>query len=178
MKEVTDMTANLVNDTLKLDALKSFQKKQPSAKEKHIIGYATGVFDLFHVGHLNVLKVAKENCDFLIAGVSVDSLVEDYKGKKPVIPFEERIEIVRAIKYVDIAVPQINMDKMEAWAKYRFNKIFLGEEWRGTEIWDKWERVFRPKEVEICYVAKVFHVTSSSIAAIIVERFDSLNGRK
>ena len=89
-----------------------------------IIGYTTGVFDLFHIGHLNILKRAKSQCDYLIVGVTVDELVS-YKGKHAFIPFSERIAIVEAIKYVDRAVPQTSMDKMEAWKKYHFQKMFV-----------------------------------------------------
>lgn len=97
------------------------------ADEKGLIGYTTGVFDLFHIGHLNLLRRAKTKCDYLIVGVTVDELVA-YKGKHPVIPFEERIEIVRAIRYVDEAVAQTTMDKMQAWK----NTIFSGCLWEMT----------------------------------------------
>ena len=113
-----------------------------------IIGYTTGVFDLFHIGHLNLLRKAKEQCDYLIVGVSVDDLVL-YKHKRAVIPFEERIEIVRQIKYVDEAVPQVNMDKMEAWRKYHFNKMFVGDDWKGTEKWNKYKRMSSDENVQI-----------------------------
>ena len=112
------------------------------------------MFDLFHIGHLNVLKTAKESCDFLIVGVTVDSLV-GYKGKKAIIPYEERAEIVKSIKYVDMVVPQETMDKMAAWTKFHFNKIFLGSDWKGSETWDKWEEEFHPLGVEIVYVDSI-----------------------
>ena len=96
-----------------------------------VIGYTTGVFDLFHIGHLNILKKASSKCDKLIVGVTVDELVQ-YKGKKAVIPFEERIEIIRSIKYVDMAVPQINMDKISAQKRYNFDIMFVGSDWKGT----------------------------------------------
>ena len=94
--------------------------------KKYKIGYTTGVYDLFHIGHLNLLKKAKAQCDYLIVGVSSDELVS-YKNKRAVIPFEERIQIVESIKYVDKAVPQLNMDKMEAWNKYHFDVMFDGK---------------------------------------------------
>ena len=94
-----------------------------------IIGYTTGVFDLFHVGHLNILKRAREQCDFLIVGVSTDELVEQYKNKRPVICYQERMEIVKAIRYVDRVVPQTSRDKLAAWKEHRFDKMFVGDDW-------------------------------------------------
>lgn len=87
-----------------------------------IIGYTTGVYDMFHIGHLNVIKNAKKQCDYLIVGVSTDDLVRKEKGKTPVIPFQERMEIVSALKYVDKVVPQIDKNKFAAWEKYKFVK--------------------------------------------------------
>ena len=100
-------------------------KKEPSIKE--IIGYTSGVYDLFHIGHLNLLKNAKGLCDKLIVGVTVDSLVE-YKHKRSVIPFEERIEIVRNIKCVDAAIPQEDLDKFKMWEKLHFDILFVGDD--------------------------------------------------
>lgn len=115
-----------------------------------IIGYTTGVFDLFHIGHLNILIKAKEHCDYLIVGVTTDELVS-YKNTQAVVPFEERIEIVKAISYVDEVVPQITMDKKEAWKKLKFDRMFVGSDWKGTEKWDKLEEEFVKLNVEIMY---------------------------
>ena len=104
------------------------------------VGYTTGVYDLFHIGHLNILKRAKEHCDYLIVGVSTDEVVESYKGKKPVIPFSERIEIVKAIRYVDEVIPQTSMDKMEAWKKLHFDVLFHGSDWKGSDMYDEIEK--------------------------------------
>ena len=104
-----------------------------------IIGYTTGVYDLFHIGHLNLLKNAKGMCDKLVVGVTVDELVA-YKGKKAMIPFEDRIEIVRSIKYVDAAVPQYDMDKLTACKKLKANILFVGDDWYATEKWQEYER--------------------------------------
>ena len=103
-----------------------------------VIGYTTGVYDLFHVGHLNLLKNAKGMCDKLVVGVTVDELVQ-YKGKQSMIPFEDRIEIVRSIKYVDAAVPQYDMDKLTACKKLGATILFVGDDWYGTEISQKKE---------------------------------------
>lgn len=108
--------------------------------KKYKIGYTTGVFDMFHIGHLNILKRAKEQCDYLIVGVSTDKLVESYKHKTPIIPFEERMAIVEAIKYVDQAVVQESMDKFAAWEQLHFNAIFHGDDWKGSSMYDEIEK--------------------------------------
>lgn len=118
---------------------------------KYKIGYTTGVFDLFHIGHLNLLRRAKEQCDYLIVGVSSDNLVGGYKNKRTVIPFEERIQIVQAIRYVDEAVPQLDMNKMQAWEKFHFDVIFVGDDWKNTEKWNRYEEEFKKVGVDIVY---------------------------
>lgn len=127
-----------------------------------IIGYTTGVFDLFHIGHLNILKRAKENCDYLIVGVTVDELVS-YKGKKAFIPFEERAAIVEAIKYVDKVVPQTSMDKMEAWKNLKFNRMFVGDDWKGTDVWNHWEEEFAKVGVDIVYFPYTKQTSSTEL---------------
>lgn len=115
-----------------------------------VVGYTTGVFDLFHVGHLNLLKRAKAHCDYLIVGVTVDELVS-YKHKRAVIPFEERAEIVKAIRYVDEVVPQTSMDKMAAWNEYHFDVMFVGDDWKGTPKWDEIEEQMHSVGVDVIY---------------------------
>ncbi len=115
-----------------------------------VIGYTTGVFDLFHVGHLNMLKNAKAMCDKLIVGVTTNELVS-YKHKKAVIPFDERMEIVRSIKFVDAVVPQESMDKFEAWKRLKFDIMFVGDDWYNTEKWKKYEEQFTQVGVKIVY---------------------------
>lgn len=115
-----------------------------------IIGYTTGVFDLFHIGHLNILKKAKEQCDYLIVGVTVDELVS-YKNVTAIIPFEERIEIVKAVSCVDEVVAQSSMNKREAWERLKFDKMFVGSDWKGTARWNKLEEDFQQLNVEIVY---------------------------
>ena len=134
-----------------------------------IIGYTTGVFDLFHIGHLNLLRKAKSQCDYLIVGVTTDELVM-YKNKRAVIPFEERRQIVEAIKYVDKAVAQENMNKMEAWQTYHFNKMFVGDDWKGTPKWDAFERQFAEVGVEIVY----FPYTKGTSSTLINETLINL----
>ena len=132
-----------------------------------IIGYTTGVFDLFHVGHLNLLRNAKSLCDKLIVGVTSDELVS-YKNKKSVIPFNERIDIVRSISYVDLAVPQINMDKLEAHSRYKFNLMFVGDDWYGTEKWKEYENELSKREVKIIYLLAFQTRHSSEVSRFVI----------
>ena len=134
---------------------------------KKIIGYTTGVYDMFHIGHLNIIQRAKEQCDYLIVGVSTDELVQKEKNKKPVIPFDERCKIIEAIKYVDMVVPQENKDKMGAWEKYHFNKMFVGSDWKGTPQWDQYEAQFSPLNVEIIYLPHTDGVSSTELTNIL-----------
>ena len=116
-----------------------------------IIGYTTGVFDLFHIGHLNILKQAKAQCDYLIVGVSTDKLVQEYKHKTPIISYEERVEIVKAIRYADEVVPQRSRDKMAALKMYHFNKMFVGDDWKNSELFKNLEIEFQKNGVDIIY---------------------------
>ena len=118
--------------------------------KKYKIGYTSGVFDMFHIGHLNILKRAKEQCDYLVVGVTTDELAL-YKNKSAIIPFEERLAIVDAIKYVDKAVPQENMNKLEACKKYNAEVIFVGDDWKGTEKWNKIEEELASIGAEVVY---------------------------
>ena len=136
-------------------------------------GYTTGVFDLFHVGHVNLLRNAKSMCDRLIVGVSVDDLVA-YKGKRAVIPFEERIEIVRACQYVDLAVPQESMDKLEAFQRYKFDQMFVGDDWFKSEKWKQFDEQFSKIGVDIIY----FPYTKSTSSTIINNTLNMLREDK
>ena len=126
------------------------------------IGYTTGVYDLFHIGHLNLLKNAKGMCDKLIVGVTINELVA-YKGKKAMIPFEDRIEIVRSCKYVDAAVPQYDMDKLAACKKLGASFLFVGDDWYGTEKWMNYEKEFSKEGVKIVYFPYTQGVSSTQI---------------
>ena len=126
-----------------------------------IIGYTTGVYDMFHIGHLNILKRAKEQCDFLIVGVSTDELVLKEKNKQTIIPFEERCAIVEAIKYVDKVVPQVDKNKFAAWQEHKFNKMFVGSDWEGTPQWQQFEKQFAPVGVEIVYLDHTDGISST-----------------
>ena len=128
-----------------------------------IIGYTTGVYDLFHIGHLNLMKNAKGMCDKLIVGVTVDELVA-YKGKKAMIPFEDRIEIVRSIKYVDAAVPQYDMNKLEACKKLGASYLFVGDDWYGTAKWKAYEKEFAAEGIKIIYFPYTKGISSTQIS--------------
>jgi cytidyltransferase-related domain len=131
------------------------------SKDK-IIGYTTGVYDLFHIGHLNLLKNAKGMCDYLVVGVSVDELVA-YKGKHAMIPFEDRIEIVRSCRYVDAAVPQYDMDKLTACKKLGAQILFVGDDWYETGKWKEYEKQFSEEGIKIVYFPYTKGISTTKI---------------
>ena len=137
-------------------------------RKKQIIGYTTGVFDLFHIGHLNLLKNAKGMCDKLIVGVTVDELVS-YKNKKATIPFEERIEIVRSIKYVDVAIPQYDMDKFAVCKKLKVDYLFVGDDWYDSEKWKEYEQQLSEIGTKVIYFPYTRSVSSTKIREKIKE---------
>jgi glycerol-3-phosphate cytidylyltransferase len=137
--------------------------------KKYKKGYTTGVFDLFHIGHLNILKRAKEQCEYLIVGVSTDEVVQGYKKKTPVIPFEERIAIVEAIKYVDKVVPQTSMDKFEAWEKLIFDAIFHGDDWKGSKMYEEIEKKFSAVGVDMVYFPYTKGTSSTVLSKVLTK---------
>ncbi len=141
--------------------------------EKMVIGYTSGVFDLFHIGHLNLLKNAKGLCDKLIVGVTSDELVA-YKNKKAVIPHQERMEIVRNIKYVDAVVPQYDMDKFKMWERLKFDVMFVGDDWFETEKWKKFDEQFKAVGVKIIYFPYTRGVSSTLINEILKKQRETL----
>lgn len=132
-------------------------------EKKYKIGYTTGAFDLFHVGHLRILQRAKEQCDYLYVGVSTDELILDYKGSKPFVPFEERMEILKAIKYVDEVIPQENMDKYEMWKKISYNVLFHGSDWKGSSMYNEIEKKLNEKGVDVIYFEHTDGISSTMI---------------
>ena len=129
-----------------------------------IIGYTTGVFDMFHVGHLNLLARARGQCDRLIVGVSTDDVVLDYKGHAPIVPYAERVAIVKAIRYVDEVVPQTSMDKFAAWEKLHFDRLFHGNDWKGSAMYNEVEAKLRAVGVEVVYVPYTQGTSSTLLA--------------
>ncbi len=126
-----------------------------------VIGYTTGVYDMFHIGHLNILRRAKEQCDYLIVGVTTDELCMKRKNKLPVIPEDNRVEIVKAIRYVDQVVLQKDMDKFKAVQKYHVNKVFVGSDWKGTPSWEEYERQFAAVGCQVVYLDHTDGISST-----------------
>ncbi len=116
-----------------------------------LIGYTTGVYDMLHIGHLRLLQRAKSECDQLIVGVTTDELSVEAKGKRPVVPFQERRQMVSALRCVDLTVPQTSMDKMSAWRSLGFHRMFVGDDWKGSDKWRELEREFGELDVDIVY---------------------------
>ena len=139
-------------------------------KKKEIIGYTCGVYDLFHIGHLNLLKNAKAMCTKLIVGVTTDELVT-YKNKSSVIPFNERIEIVRSIKYVDMAIPQENMNKVLMCKKLNVDYLFVGDDWYDTEKWKDYEKELNELGTKIIYLP----YTKTTSSTLLTETLNKLN---
>jgi glycerol-3-phosphate cytidylyltransferase len=125
------------------------------------VGYAAGGFDLFHVGHLNILRRAKSHCNYLIAGVVSDEMLCATKGSPPVVPLAERLEIVRHISFVDEAVAEVLEDKLDTWRELRFDVFFKGDDWRGTERGDRLERQFAEVGVEVVYFPYTVNTSST-----------------
>ena len=131
-----------------------------------IIGFTSGVYDMFHLGHLNVLKNAKKKCDYLIVGVSTDEVVIKNKNKKPIIPFQDRAAIVESIKYVDKVIPQERYDiagKIETALKYKINIMFVGSDWKGTEKWNKIEEELRRVGCKVVYLPHTDGISTTSL---------------
>lgn len=134
-----------------------------------VIGYTTGVYDMFHIGHLNILRRAKEQCDYLIVGVTTDDLCKKRKNKLPIICEHDRMEIVKAIKYVDRVVPQSDMDKIKPVVEFGVNKVFVGSDWKGTDAWNKYEKEFAEVGCEVVYLDHTDGISST----ILRERLNS-----
>lgn len=131
------------------------------SEKKYKIGYTTGVFDMFHIGHLNILRRAKEQCDYLIVGVTTDELCFARKNKMPVICQTDRVAIVDAIKYVDKTVLQENMDKLEAVRELGADVVFVGSDWKGTDAWNKYEKEFNAVGCSVVYLDHTDGISST-----------------
>jgi len=136
-------------------------------KKKLIIGYTTGVFDLFHIGHVKILKKAKSLCDKLIVGVSTNGLVKKYKNKQPIIPYNERVEIIRSIKFVDLVLPQNSLNKTQSYKKLKYDIIFVGDDWYASKKWKLFDKQFKKLGVKIVYLPYTKKTSSTKINKIL-----------
>ena len=141
-------------------------------KKKYKVGYTSGVFDLFHVGHLNILKRAKEICDYLIVAVSTDELVQDYKNRRPIIPYEDRKKIVESIKYVDEVVPQYDMDKIAAYEKYHFDVMVVGDDWKGSEVFENVDSYMRKRNGCVVYFPYTNNISSTIVRNVLLKIYN------
>ena len=141
--------------------------------KKEIVGYTTGVFDLFHIGHLKLLQQAKSGCDRLIVGVSTDELVETYKNKTPIIPYTERMEIVSALKCVDEVVPQSHRDKIAAYHEIKFDVMFVGNDWKGSVLFSAVEAELAKHGVKVIYFEYTNHVSSTALKSTLQAIYDA-----
>ena len=135
--------------------------------EARRVGYAPGVYDLFHIGHLNLLRNARDLCSHLIAGVVTDEMARRAKGDLPVVPFDERLEIVSSIRYVDEAVGEDVPHKLEMWERLRFDVIIKGDDWKGTDRGDKLEEDFAAVGVKVAYVPYTKRTSSTLLRQVL-----------
>ena len=139
------------------------------SEKKYKIGYTDGVYDLFHVGHLNMIEAAKEHCEYLIVGVHGDDVVEEYKHHRPIICEEERCRIVQALGCVDKAVINRTRDKMTLWELHHFDVVFIGDDWKGTERWNRFEKILAEVGVDVVYIPYTKGISTTEIKQKILE---------
>ncbi|MFD7861443.1 adenylyltransferase/cytidyltransferase family protein [Streptomyces sp. NPDC059783] len=132
-----------------------------AGRKEELVGYTAGVFDMLHVGHVRLLEQARERCDRLIVGVTTDELCERRKHKTPIVPYADRVAVLRALRCVDEVVPQSHMDRLAAWERLRFGITFVGDDWQGTGSWRAYEQSFARLGVEIVYFPYTTHVSST-----------------
>lgn len=135
-----------------------------------ITGYVPGAWDMFHIGHLNILQRARQNCDFLVVGVVTDDALLQAKGKLPIIPLEERMDVVRAMSIVDRVVVDRSSNKIEAWQSYGFDVLFKGDDWRGTPKGDRLEEQMASVGVEVHYFPYTAQTSSTKLRSLISAR--------
>lgn len=140
---------------------------------KKIVGYTTGVYDMFHIGHLHLLKKAKNNCDYLIVGVSTDELVASYKNKTPIIPFEHRLEIVSSLKFVDEVVAVTHRDKKQSFKDVGYDVLFVGDDWKGSDIFNDLEKYLEQFGAKVEYFPYTQDVSSTKFREILQSIYDN-----
>jgi len=134
---------------------------------KKIVGFTTGVFDMFHIGHLHLLKKAKNRCDYLIVGVSTDELVQSYKNKTPIIPFEHRLEIIASLKFVDEVVAITHRDKKRTYLDVGYDTLFVGDDWKGSKIFNDLEKYLESYGAKVEYFPYTKDVSSTQFREIL-----------
>lgn len=137
-------------------------------KKKYKVGYTDGVYDLFHVGHLNMIQSAKDQCEYLIVGVHGDDVVEEYKKQRPIVNESDRKRIIEAVKGVDRAEINRFRDKMKLWELYHFDVVFIGDDWKGTERWLRFEKELKKINVDVIYVPYTKGISTTEIKRRIV----------
>ena len=140
------------------------------SEKKYKVGYTDGVYDLFHVGHLNMIETAKKYCETLIVGVHGDDEVESYKHRRPIINEKDRCRIISSIKGVDKAVITPFRDKIKLWELYHFDVVFIGDDWKGTERWNRFEKELGEVGVKVIYVPYTKGISTTEIRAMIADR--------
>jgi glycerol-3-phosphate cytidylyltransferase len=140
---------------------------------KKTIGYTTGVYDMFHIGHLYLLKKAKNHCDHLIVGISSDELVQRYKGKTPIIPFEHRLEIVSSLKFVDEVVAVTHRDKFQSFLDVGYDVLFVGDDWKNSDIFNTLEKQLSPYGSRVEYFPYTKEVSSTKFREILQDIYDT-----
>lgn len=138
-------------------------------RKKYKVGYTDGVYDLFHVGHLNMIQTAKQYCDYLIVGVHGDDVVEEYKHHRPIINENDRRRIIESIKGVDRAEINLFRDKLKLWELYQFDVVFIGDDWKGTERWNNFEKILAGIGVDVIYVPYTKGISTTEIRGKIVD---------
>lgn len=138
-------------------------------KKKYKIGYTDGVYDLFHVGHLNMIETAKQHCEYLIVGVHADAVVEEYKHRRPIINETDRRRIIESMKGVDRAVINQFRDKLRLWELYHFDVIFIGDDWKGTDRWNRFEQILAEVNVDVVYVPYTKGISTTEIREKIMD---------
>lgn len=138
-------------------------------EKRYKVGYTDGVFDLFHVGHLNMIEAAKQRCDYLIVGVHSDDVVEGYKHRRPIINEADRRRIVASVKGVDCAVINQFRDKVKLWSAYHFDAVFIGDDWKGTERWNEFEKILTEIHVDVIYVPYTKGISTTEIREKIAQ---------
>ena len=138
-------------------------EKRKSKLKQYKRGFTAGCFDVFHKGHLNLIKNAKKYCDYLIVGVNSDELVQSYKNKTPIQPLDDRLELVASICYVDESVRIDTLDKIDAWQKFKFDVVFIGDDWKGSDRWNKTEAELEKIGVAVVYIPYTKGISSTII---------------